>query len=330
MFNYDHWYVASMSNKLTNKPLGVKLLGISLVLFKSGEDVVALEDRCPHKNVPLSLGSVSNGKITCSYHGWKFNQEGVLDHIPSQDKVFKCGVKKYPAKVLDGLVWVFMNPSIEAPVISNSFPIPKGYASTTYFNQMIAPADLILENAFDCTHTAFVHDGLFRSRKKLKKVQSTVVTHSEGVDVDTIEPETTRSLAMGILGPGQIVHKDSYHVPNTVRVDYWKGKLHNITVLHVTPITKSESLVFTRMDVKGVFGFTNIINIFLKVLVNVVIKQDKKILEAQAKCIEEFGGRSFTSVKADLASNTFFQKYDQVHGKELNQRTTSREVSFNI
>ena len=43
----------------------------------------ALLDRCPHRNVPLSLGRVTTkGTLECAYHGWRFGGDGTAVHIP--------------------------------------------------------------------------------------------------------------------------------------------------------------------------------------------------------------------------------------------------------
>jgi phenylpropionate dioxygenase-like ring-hydroxylating dioxygenase large terminal subunit len=56
---------------------------VPLVLFRSQGRAAALLDRCPHRNVPLSLGRVlADGRLECAYHGWQFDYEGVCRKIP--------------------------------------------------------------------------------------------------------------------------------------------------------------------------------------------------------------------------------------------------------
>src|SRR6185437_13083032 len=71
----DAWYVACTSAELGEQPLARMVLGVPLVLFR-GPAASALLDRCPHRNVPLSLGSVDHGELKCRYHGWRFNAGG--------------------------------------------------------------------------------------------------------------------------------------------------------------------------------------------------------------------------------------------------------------
>lgn len=47
-----------------------------LAVFRTAEDeVFALEDRCPHKNGPLSQGIVHDRSVTCPLHNWVISLE---------------------------------------------------------------------------------------------------------------------------------------------------------------------------------------------------------------------------------------------------------------
>ena len=47
-----------------------------LALFRTGDDrVFTLEDRCPHRNGPLSEGIVHDGCVTCPLHNWVISLE---------------------------------------------------------------------------------------------------------------------------------------------------------------------------------------------------------------------------------------------------------------
>lgn len=78
-----YYYVACLSDELGQGPLARVIAGVPLVLFRSEGRVAALLDRCPHRNVPLSLGRVlADGRLECAYHGWQFDCEGVCRKIP--------------------------------------------------------------------------------------------------------------------------------------------------------------------------------------------------------------------------------------------------------
>src|SRR5579871_4337670 len=78
-----HWFIAATSRELRRKPLATTLFGTPIVLFRDHAGKPgALIDRCPHRNVPLSLGQVAeDGTLRCSYHGWRFDTEGACKFI---------------------------------------------------------------------------------------------------------------------------------------------------------------------------------------------------------------------------------------------------------
>src|ERR1700688_2948397 len=106
----DYWYPVAWSEELRwGKTLGRRFAGLPIVLYrgKSGQ-VFALEDRCAHRQVPLHLGVVIGDELKCHYHGWTYNCSGQCVNVPYQrpDRL-PNGVKSYPAREVDGLIFIF-------------------------------------------------------------------------------------------------------------------------------------------------------------------------------------------------------------------------------
>lgn len=54
----------------------VKRGEMTIAIFRTADDkVFALEDKCPHKNGPLSQGIVHDGCVTCPLHNWVISLE---------------------------------------------------------------------------------------------------------------------------------------------------------------------------------------------------------------------------------------------------------------
>ena len=54
----------------------VKNGNMTIAVFRTIDDrVFALEDKCPHKDGPLSQGIVHDGCVTCPLHNWVINLE---------------------------------------------------------------------------------------------------------------------------------------------------------------------------------------------------------------------------------------------------------------
>jgi len=112
----NYWNPIITSAELGKKPKGVKLLGRDIVLFRDGPKLFALDDRCPHRGVRLSLGTCSypgSGTISCPYHGWTFdgasgNLVAALMDGPDSPIVRKVTTGTYPVREHAGLIWVFV------------------------------------------------------------------------------------------------------------------------------------------------------------------------------------------------------------------------------
>ena len=81
------WWAVARSEEITReKPVNVDIGDQPIVLWRDADGVArALEDRCPHRRAPLSLGCIlPNGAIQCGYHGWTYDGEnGQLVDIPN-------------------------------------------------------------------------------------------------------------------------------------------------------------------------------------------------------------------------------------------------------
>lgn len=88
-------YAAALSQDvIPREPKGIEILGMKLVLFrddKNGNKVCCINDICPHRAAPLSLGWLSSKEghtcVVCPYHGWAFDGDGRLHDVPAAEKV---------------------------------------------------------------------------------------------------------------------------------------------------------------------------------------------------------------------------------------------------
>ncbi len=109
----NFWYPAVLSNKVSQKPLAVKMLGEEIAIFRDGDKVYAFHDRCPHRGLPLSVGKrYFPGTLTCAYHGWTFSVDGncvaALNEGPDSKVPSKVKVRTYPVEERVGVIWIYM------------------------------------------------------------------------------------------------------------------------------------------------------------------------------------------------------------------------------
>ncbi|WP_313032992.1 Rieske 2Fe-2S domain-containing protein [Massilia alkalitolerans] len=108
------WWIVALSEQLApGKTLAAVCDGRQLALFRNNEgEAFALEDRCPHRRVPLSPGLVKPGGLQCPYHGWTFDgASGKCTDIPNlrrEEKIPPAVAQAYPVAELNGFVHVFL------------------------------------------------------------------------------------------------------------------------------------------------------------------------------------------------------------------------------
>ena len=114
----DHWYPVAWSREVSaGRALATWFAGEPIVLVRSeAGGVFALEDRCAHRQVPLSKGVVAGDAIRCCYHGWTYDRTGACVDVPYLGKDhLPNGVRAYPCEEREGLVFVFPgDPSLAA------------------------------------------------------------------------------------------------------------------------------------------------------------------------------------------------------------------------
>jgi phenylpropionate dioxygenase-like ring-hydroxylating dioxygenase large terminal subunit len=165
MFLRNSWYVAAWDRELSRIPLARTFLGEPVVLWRRQDGgAVALEDRCCHRQLPLSMGKLEGDRLRCGYHGLLFDATGKCVEIPGQDSVPpQARVRSYPLVERFGWVWIWMGPAEKADpsLIPDwwwadhkewAFTRPeRAYLKCNY--------QLIADNVLDVTHLAYVHAG---------------------------------------------------------------------------------------------------------------------------------------------------------------------------
>ncbi|HKO76350.1 MAG TPA: aromatic ring-hydroxylating dioxygenase subunit alpha [Flavobacterium sp.] len=162
-FPLNMWYVAALSKELDKIPIARTLLDNQVVLYRSKDGSVnALEDRCCHRNLPLSMGIIEDNGLRCSYHGLLFDKEGAVIEVPGSDTIPpRAHVRKYHVKEQDSIVWMwFGNEANETPINE-----PPRYEIHTDENFVFdgdmyryhAPYQLIHDNLLDLSHLGYVH-----------------------------------------------------------------------------------------------------------------------------------------------------------------------------
>jgi phenylpropionate dioxygenase-like ring-hydroxylating dioxygenase large terminal subunit len=215
MFLRNSWYVAGWSKDLTDRPLARTLLGEAVVIFRGASgDVTALEDRCPHRHLPLSMGAVVGDTIQCGYHGMVYNREGACVAAPSQGAAPpRARVKAYPTIERFDWIWVWMGEAEKAdPALVPDFSLltAPGYRAVGSTNHVKASYKLVTDNLMDLSHVGFVHQTTIGNPQFTEKGQLTLRKTERGVQVlrlvSDVPPPPTYVLS-GTLPEGKTIDR---------------------------------------------------------------------------------------------------------------------------
>lgn len=162
------WWVAALSEEVTQELLGRWLCDTPVLLYrKANGEVVALEDRCPHRSAPLHLGCRRGDHVECGYHGFTFDTEGSCTRVPSMKSPPQAvRIRAFPVREQWPFVWVYLGD----PERLGDVPPPPGlewtgdkrFASTSGRLDVAANYMLLKENVLDLTHFGFVHAKTFK------------------------------------------------------------------------------------------------------------------------------------------------------------------------
>lgn len=107
--------VISVRKVPKRRPVGVKLLGDDLCVFRGANRIAVISNWRPHRGASLAGGNCHfAGTVSCPYHGWTFDETGtvraVLAEGPGELSTIpgKVSVKTYPSFVRHGVVFAWM------------------------------------------------------------------------------------------------------------------------------------------------------------------------------------------------------------------------------
>ncbi|MET8132929.1 aromatic ring-hydroxylating dioxygenase subunit alpha [Streptomyces sp. NPDC005251] len=171
----DHWYpVATSRSVRRNRTFAAVFAGERIALYRGHSGTVhALEDRCAHRQVPLSMGVVEGDILRCCYHAWAYRGDGRISQIPYLPKGCERpprGVRSYPVREAYGLVFVF--PGDPALAAAASFPLLPEYHSAahrtmTFSRTVRCHYSFMHENLLDMNHQFLHRSVLGRIRPEL-------------------------------------------------------------------------------------------------------------------------------------------------------------------
>ncbi|MGG5870816.1 Rieske 2Fe-2S domain-containing protein [Pseudomonas peli] len=324
-FPLNQWYVAGFAWELTDTPLARTLLGHPLVLFRTADgQVAALEDRCCHRALPLSKGTLEEQGVRCGYHGLLFGADGKCLEVPGQTKVpGKALVKAYKVREQDQIIWLWYGRDEQAEPSSEPPSYPHHSSGQYLFGGDVyhydAPWQLIHDNLLDLSHLGYVHLHTIGGNARIHmNAQMQVTGDDESVKVvrymPDSEPPPTYTAAYpfkGRIDRWQEIEFNLSHLriwTGAVDVgtdaidDPQRGGFHMRGFHGITPETATSCHYFWSMATNPLSEPEETLRKVLQ-QTEQTFDEDKQIIEAQYANMKRFGVQPMVDIHVDVGPN---------------------------
>ncbi len=159
----NQWYCVAASSEVKDRPTGMVRLGEQLVLWRDSTGRVhAMEDRCPHRGLALSVGAVAGDTIRCIYHGVEVDQHGVVRKVPGLPDCPLEGRKllhHYPTVEHYGAIWAYFGiEDGEPPDLKLPYELTDAdWSAELHFDVWPGNYHYIYDNLLDPMHGIVLH-----------------------------------------------------------------------------------------------------------------------------------------------------------------------------
>ncbi|HRA62249.1 MAG TPA: aromatic ring-hydroxylating dioxygenase subunit alpha [Burkholderiaceae bacterium] len=218
MFPKNTWYVACSADEIDVKPLGRTICNERIVFYRGPEGkAVALEDFCPHRGAPLSLGTVCEGNLVCGYHGLAMGCDGKTVSMPGQRVRGFPPIRSFPIQERYGFVWIWpgeqekADPALIPHMEWHDNP-DWAYGGGKY--HLKADYRLMIDNLMDLTHETYVHSTSI-GQKEIDETPCKTTTNGDTV-------VTSRFMENITAPPFWRAALRGNHLADDVPVDRWQ------------------------------------------------------------------------------------------------------------
>lgn len=313
----DYWLPLEFAPRIRRAaPYGMQVFGRPIVLFRDSSGAIrCLEDRCPHRAAPLSLGSITAGRLRCRYHGWEFDGCGRCARIPSvADDPIDAGpqlVRILPAAEKAGLVWVWPgNPDLAD---ETTIPVPslppadEPFAALKEHYDIASHYSLLSANLSDPAHVQFVHAGILARiiRRRSYPVRFLDVgNNAKGWPVGRTEVENG-----GRISYYRYEYQSPFLITKTVKGWFGKKPVVNFHWEFAVPVRRNLTRFFFfqyRTFFNGPVTRRLMAPLYRR-MASKVTEEDRQIIEAQQRQLEQ--GAVFNAlVPADRLLRRYHRK----------------------
>jgi phenylpropionate dioxygenase-like ring-hydroxylating dioxygenase large terminal subunit len=200
----DFWYPVAWSEQVRpGKMLARRYAGDPIAVIRSADgELFALENRCAHRQVPLTHGVVQGCTVKCGYHGWAYDNTGKCIDVPYLGRErLPNGVKSYPCREVDGLIFIFPG---DPALADDRLPArlagkANGAYKTRQLNREVAAHYTFMhENLFDMNHQ-FLH------RRQMGSIKAHCLGRRQGENWAEVDYTFSRPQGSATVGESAIL-----------------------------------------------------------------------------------------------------------------------------
>ena len=272
----------------------------SIALFRGKDGTFqAVEDRCAHRQLKLSLGDVQGCRLVCAYHGWEYGGKGRPAGVPHdrEGRSFpNLALKTYPVKVRYGLIWLFPgDPALAEERRLPDIPELEGsgrWACVPLCFTWSAHHSMVIDNVSDFTH-AHLH-------RRYRPFDGATLTRCETLG-DNVHLAYDTHVGRGRISGLFVDHRrlNTNHMELCYEYPYqWSNTDDAIKHwLFVLPVDERTSRVFFLFYFKSLkvpllpvriprFAMTAVMKVSNRLLIAPLLAQDRFALEAEQEGYE--------------------------------------------
>jgi len=329
--------MVAWSKDLDDKPLPITMLNEPVVVFRGANGGVgALADVCPHRAVPLSLGTISGDRIVCPYHGIELDMGGVCrtnPHVAGAPDRLKA--RSYPVAEKHGIIWVWPGEVEHArPELIQDyswFNSPDRLATGRGYLHIAADYRLIIDNLMDLAHADYIHPHTVGQPGAAEVQQVSVEREGDTISVNALWPDLPPS-ALHKLAWSRTPHVDKYldmkwQPASNLILDLGimapgeprESGIHTPAAHILTPETDRTThyfFAFARDFDKDDEALTERL---IGVIGKAFRTEDKPIIEAAQRNIDQTGARLTNFTKGDSGSAMVRRELEKMALQEAHQ-----------
>lgn len=321
MFPLNAWYVIATTDEVADSPFARTVCDIPMVLYRDSQgQIVCLQDYCPHRGAPLSLGRASGDNLMCGYHGLEVGPDGKPAFMPKQRvERFPC-VDAYQTVETGGYIFVW--PGSDQPNVEQVPELPWNQPEWEFGGgsfHIQADFRLMIDNLMDLTHENYVHSSsigqpeIDEQSVKTRRDGDWVITERY---MEAVEAPPFWKLAMRQHGldTDQLVDRWQvcrFKAPSTIMIDVGvaptgeggihapvEKKVHGIVTDFMTPETTSSHFYFWGMARSWSIG-DNEVTQAIQGGQQKIFTEDLEVLERQQKSLQRFPERKLLMLDID-------------------------------